>query len=235
MQHVGHSKVMHVDVRAKAFCWYVGPCQRFADDGIARGILERRLGIELEVELAPGDQVCKGHTGAPGFSPHLAAGGHEIFGLGVKAFCREIDQRLARGCRRLPDLHAAALDPGRAGRAALVRRERSVAFHEFDFVDANAELLGSDLRYGNPQPLAKIDLATKQRHGAVAIHGEEGINFFGIESARGSDRILSDGVRGQAGQCKADGERAAFEDCAAGETGVFDGNVHVSLAVLTPP
>src|SRR5262249_29432643 len=59
VEHVGHGKVMHVDVRAKAFCRYVRPRQRLADDGIARGVLEGRLGIELEVELAASNEVCE--------------------------------------------------------------------------------------------------------------------------------------------------------------------------------
>src|SRR5262245_11317912 len=226
---------MHVDVRAKAFCRYIRPSQRLADDGIARRILERCLGIELEVELAPADQVCKRNTGAPGFWSHLATAGHEVLGLGVKTLRRDLDQRLARSCRRLPDLHAAALDSVRAGRAPLVRRERSIAFDEFDLVDLNTEFLSSDLRYGNPQPLAEIDLAAKHCHGAVAIYREERINFFSIESARCSVRTLGDGVRRQAGKREANRKRAALEDCAAGETPVFDGSVHVNLPALTPP
>ncbi len=43
----------------------------------------------------------------------------EVFGLGVEPLRRELDQRLARGRRRLPYLHAAALDAVRAGGAAL--------------------------------------------------------------------------------------------------------------------
>ena len=159
----------------------------------------------------------------PAFGLHLATAGHEIFGLGVKTLRGDLDQRLARSCRRLPDLHAAALDSVRAGRAPLVRRERSIAFHEFDLVDPNTEFLSSDLRHGNPQPLAEIDLAAKQCHGAVAIYGEEQINFFGIESARCSVRTLGDGVRRQAGKREANRERAALEDCAAGETAVLAG------------
>ena len=118
----------------------------------------------------------------------------EILGLGVEALRGEIDQRLARGRRRLPDLHAAALDAVRAGRAALVGRQRGVAFDKFDLVDTDAELLGSDLRNGDAQPLAQIDLAAEQRHGAVAVDGEEGIDLLGIEHARCHGGALRDGV-----------------------------------------
>ena len=144
-------------------------------------------------------------------------------------------ERLARGRRGLPDLHAAALDAVRAGRAALVGRERSVAFDKFDLVDTDAELLGGDLRNGDAQPLAEIDLAAEQRHRAVAVDGEEGIDLLGIENARCRGGALRDGARRQAGEREADGERAALEDRAAGEAESFDRCVHVSLPVRTPP
>ena len=88
---------------------------------------------------------------------------------------------------------------------------------------SSAAICGMEIR--NPWPRSTLPQNSVTVPSPFTARKE--INYFGIESARGSDRILSDGVRGQAGQCKADGERAAFEDCAAGETGVFDGNVRV--------
>jgi hypothetical protein len=63
--------------------------------------------------------------------------------------------------------------------------------------------------------LAEIDLAAKQRHGAVAVHCEEGIQFVGIEHPRRLRRALGAGL--QTGEREAHRERASFEHCAARE------------------
>ena len=131
------------------------------------------MGSSLRSNWRPPIRLAKDDTRAAGLRLHFAAAGDEILGLGIETLCREIDQGLACGCRRLADLHAAALDSGRTGCAALVGRERGVAFHEFNLVDADAKLFGGDLRNGNPQALAKIDLAAIQRDGAVAVDGEK--------------------------------------------------------------
>ena len=59
MQHVRHREVLHVEVRAEAFRRDIRPPQRFADDRVARGILQRCFGIELEIELFAGDQAME--------------------------------------------------------------------------------------------------------------------------------------------------------------------------------
>ena len=150
----------------------------------------------------------------------------------VEPLRRELDQSLARGRRRLPDLHAATLDAVRTGGAALVGRKRGVAFHVFDLVDADAELLGCDLRHGDAQTLAQIDFAAVERDGAVAVHCQEGVDFLGVENAAGCLRRCA---QWHSGKRKADGERAALEHGAAGEAGGFDGDIHVSLPVPMPP
>ena len=53
----------------------------------------------------------------------------------------------------------------------------------FDLVDTNTEFLGGNLRNGDAQPLAEIDLAAVHRHGAVAVHGQKGIDLLGVEHA----------------------------------------------------
>src|SRR5664280_1899758 len=110
---------MDVNGGTHAFGRYVGPSQRLANDRVARGVLERRLGIEFEVESAAADQAGKTDAGAVGLRPHLTVGGDEIVGTHVEALRRKANQRLACGCRGLPDLHAAALDTIRAGRPTL--------------------------------------------------------------------------------------------------------------------
>ena len=109
----------------------------------------------------------------------------EIFGLGIEPRCGELDQTLARGRRRLADLHAAALDAVRAGGAALIGRQRGVALDELDLVDPDAELLGGDLRERNAQALAEIDLAGKDRDRAVAVDRKESVDLLRVERSRG--------------------------------------------------
>ena len=148
----------------------------------------------------------------------------------------EIDQRLARGRRGLADLHAAALDAVRAGGAALIGRQRGVALDIFDLVDADAELLGGDLRDRDAQALAEIDLAAEDGDGAVAVDGEEGVDLLADRGrAPRRRRPCAKRALGQAGERKADGERAALEERAAGEASGVRWCVHVSLPVPMPP
>jgi hypothetical protein len=97
-------------VGAETFRRDIRPPQRFADDRVARGILQRRFGIELEIELLAGDQVGKGNFGAAGFRPHHASSRFEVLSFGVESLRSQLDERFACGRRRLADLHAAALD-----------------------------------------------------------------------------------------------------------------------------
>ena len=179
----GQGKVMDVGGCSQAFGRHVGPRQGFADDRVARGILERSVGIEFEVELAIAEQAGKINAGAAGLRPNLTVGGDEVFRLQVEALRCEIDHCLARGSCGLPDLHAAALDAGRAGGSSLVRRERGIALDVSDPFDTDAELLGRNLGNRNAQSLAEIDLAAVNGHGTIPIHGEKGIDLFGVETA----------------------------------------------------
>src|SRR6266403_1057466 len=174
---------MDVGGRSQAFGRHVGPRQGFADDRVARGILERSIGIELEVELAIAEQAGKADAGAASLGPNLATGGDEVFRLRLEALRREIDQRLARGSRGLPDLHAAALNAGRAGGPSLVRRECGIALDISDLFNTDAEFLCRDLGNRDAQSLAEIDLAAVNGHRAIPIHGEKGIDLPGVETA----------------------------------------------------
>jgi hypothetical protein len=233
--HARQSKILDVGGGSQAFGRDVRPRQGFADDGIARGVLERRIGIELEVELVVAEQAREPDAGAAGLRPNFTIGGDEIFRLQIEALRGEIDHGLARGRRGLPDLHAAALDAGRAGGSSLVRRQRGVALDIFYFFDRDAEFLGCNLGNCDPQPLAEIDLAAIQSHGAIAVHRQEGINLPGIETAGHGGYGLRQGTCWAAGQRKADNHCAALEQRPAREANVFNGCVHASLAVPMPP
>ena len=171
----------------------------------------------------------------PAFGCHPAVGGNEVIGTEVQALRGEIDERLARGCCRLADLHAPALDAVRAGGASLVGCQRGVALDISDLVEADAELLGGDLRNSDPQPLAEIDLAAEDRHRAVAVDGEERIDLLRVEHPRRAAGDLPGQSTRQAGQGKADSQGAALEQRAARDGSTFGGRVHVSLPVPMLP
>ncbi len=183
MLHARQREVMDVGGCSQALRRHVRPRQGFADDRVARGILERSVGIELEVELAIAEQARKPNAGAAGFRPNLTVGGDEVFRLQIEALRREINECLARGSCGLPDLHAAALDAGRAGGSSLVRRERGIALDIPDLFDTDAELLGRNLRNRDPQSLAEIDLAAVNGHRAIPVHGKKGVDLLGVETA----------------------------------------------------
>ena len=203
--------------------------------GIGGWVLERCLRVELDVEAALADQVGEADTGATCFRCHPAVGGNEVFRFEVQSLRGELDECLARGCCRLPDLHASALDAVRASSASLVGCQCSVAFDILNLVEANAELLGGNLRNGDPQPLAKIDLAAEHRHRAVAVDGEERIDLLRVEHTRRAAGDLRGQSTWQAGQGKTDSQGAALEKRAARDESTFRGRVHVSLPVPTLP
>ena len=235
MLHAGQREVMHVGGRSQAFGRHVGPRQRFADDREARGILERCVGIELEVELAIAEQTGKTNAGTAGLRPNLTVGGDEILRLQVEALRCEVDECLARGSCGLPDLHAAALDAGRAGGSSLVGRERGIALDISDLFDTDAEFLGRNLGNRNAQSLAEIDLAAVDGHRAIPIHSEKGIDLPGVEKAWRAGYALRRNTGLPADQRKAHDQRAALDDRPAREANFFSWCAHASLAVPMPP
>jgi len=63
------------------------------------------------------------------------------------------------------------LNTVRAGRAALVGRQRRIAFDIFYFIEFDAQLFRSDLWNGDAQALTEIDLSAAHGHRAVTVHG----------------------------------------------------------------
>ena len=77
-------------------------------------------------------------------------------------------------------------------------------------------------RHGDAQPLAEIDLAAEERHRAVGVDGEEGVDLLGIEHALGRGAPCARAVeQARRREREADGERAALEDGAAREAATF--------------
>ena len=97
----------------------------------------------------------------------------EVFRLDAEALGRLLEQRAARGRRRLADLHAADLDREAAPGRALVGRQRGVALDDLDARERHVELVGGDLRERRRDAGAEIDLAGVDRDHAVGVDGED--------------------------------------------------------------
>src|SRR5215467_8898919 len=91
------------------------------------GSFQRRFRIEFEVEAPRSDEVSETNSRPASLGPDLATGGDEIVGGHIEPLRGQRDERLARGRRGAPDLHAAALNTVRTRCPPLVRRERGVA------------------------------------------------------------------------------------------------------------
>jgi hypothetical protein len=105
-------------------------------------------------------------------------------GRDLEPLRREREQGLARGRRRLPNLHAAAHDAGRAGGGPLVRRQRGIALDQLDLVEGDAEFFRRHLRNRRAQAGAEIDFAAVKRDRAIGIDAEESVDLGRIEIAR---------------------------------------------------
>ena len=102
MHHPRHAEILHIGKAAGALGRHIGPRQGLADQGIGRGIFERRLGIEFKVEAASADQLGEPDPGATILDFNLAVLGNEIVGRRIETLRGEFDQRLARGRRGAP-------------------------------------------------------------------------------------------------------------------------------------
>ena len=91
-------------------------------------------------------------------------------------------------------MHAALGNAVRARCRALIGRERRVAFHQMNALDRQAEFLGGDLRESGAQSGAEIDLAGIDRHRAVCVDGNIGIDLRRIHG-------LADALALGAGGC----------------------------------
>ena len=129
----------------------------------------------------------EGLTGAAGLRPHLTAGGDEVFGFHVEAFRRERDQGFARGRRAWRILHAAALDAVEPA----VRPWSGVSAVSPSTLNAcrpDAELLGRHLAEWRCAARGRDRPCRRKGHGAVAVHGKEGIDLLGVEHPWGVTR-----------------------------------------------
>ena len=188
-----------------------------ADIAIGRGVAQRRLLVERDVEGLVGEQRGEAHTGAASARAHFAIDGVEFFRRLAELSGAEAHQRLAGSRCGLAQLHATLLDAVGAGGRALVRRQARVALDELDLLDRQAEFLSCDLREGRAQAGAEIDLAGIDGDRAVRMDREIGIDLLGIDRLALGSGLGEDG----AGQGHGDDEAAsALENVAACDDGV---------------
>ncbi len=211
MKHPVDDDVVHERMAAGHLRRNVRSRQRPADDDVGRGVLERRLRIDLDAESTIADQLADANAHAAGLRAHFAVDGFQFRPRFAETLRRETEQRLARGCGRLADLHATTHHAGAAGRRALIGRKRGVAFDQRDPLDRATQFLGGHLRNRDAQALSEIDLATEDRDAAVGTDREEAVDFVGIE--RLAERPFGGGCTLGGG---AAAQREADNQCAAG-------------------
>ncbi len=90
-----------------------------------------------------------------------------------------LDQQAPCFGRRIAQRDAAELNPGAAGGAALIARERRVAHDDFDAFERDVEFFGDHLRDGDIDTLAHVHLAEVRGDVAVGQHRNPRIELIG--------------------------------------------------------
>ena len=108
---------------------------------------------------------------------------------------------------------AALLDGETAGGLTLVRRTRGVAVDDVDPLEVDVELVGGDLGQCGADALAQLDLAGEDRHGAVGIDPQPGVETaVAVEAARQRRGFSAHAARSER---EGDHEAAGCEELAA--------------------
>src|SRR5207249_5056010 len=82
---------------------------------------------------------------------------------------------------------AALLHRKAPGGLTLVRSSCGVAVDHLDALEVHVQLVGGDLRQGGADTLAQLDLAGEDRHGAVGLDAQPGVEHaVRLEAARQS-------------------------------------------------
>src|SRR2546425_9482912 len=150
----------------------------FADDRVLRRLLQRRVLVQLEVDLLVAEQL-----GVRGALRHVGPDAHdaelhlELARRHAEPRRRQVHQRLACRRRGLADLDATDLDGEAAPRRALVRGQRGVAFDEIDPIDRDIELFRRHLTQRHPDPRPEVDFAREDAHAAVTRDRDERVDL----------------------------------------------------------
>ena len=179
VEHAGHAEVLHVGVGARDLAGYVRPRHRLADDRVVLRVLERRGRVQLQLEglrRRSARHRVKRRCGSarrkmtPSFTAK-STDGHP--GL----LHRHLDQRLARGGRRLAELHAGHLDGEAAPGGALVGGERGVALDQLDLVERTSSSSATICGIAMRMPVPMSTLPVYGGDGAVLVDGEEAVDL----------------------------------------------------------
>ena len=231
MQHAGHAEVLHVGETSRHFVRDIDARHRLADDLVVLGVLAGGgfAVVELERERLAADQLAVADAFVAGTDD--AVGDPEFLLLGTEALGRFVEKRGLGRRRRVAQLHAADLDGEAAPGRALVGRERSVALDELDHGQRHVELLGDHLQQRSRDAGAEVDLAGIDRHHALGIDREEGVDLGGCDRLA---RALCDCLTGSARKREADDQgAAALEHVASGSMNGHGCLPHALAARLT--
>jgi hypothetical protein len=224
VEHTGHAEVLHVGVGARDLAGHVRPRHRLADDRVILRVLERRGRVQFQLEGLVADQLGIREAALRlGTQEDDAVLHREVDGGHPGLLHRHLDQRLARGGRRLAELHAGHLDGEAAPGGALIGGERGVALDQLDLVDADVQLLGHHLGDRDADARADVHLAGVGGDGAVLVDGEEAVDLvqrqgLGLPARRSAGLCV--GLAGLPGQAEGDDEGpGADQELAAGRLG----------------
>ena len=239
--HAAMHHVRHLDVGAEVFLRVdlgrdVLARDRLADDpvilrvlglglaGRVEGVVELLIPVELDVEIAPADQLGVGRFLARiALGMHHAVGDGERVGRQGEPRRRHLHEHAARLGGRHAHLLAAHLDAGRARGAALVHAGGGIAHDHGDGLERHVELFRHHLADGDEQALAHVHLAEEGGNGAVGIDGDVGGELIGRERRLGALReCFADAEHGIERDRRADGDHqraAGFEQRTPGDGG----------------
>ena len=180
VQHAGHTHVVHEDQLAGGLGGDVDAWDRLADDAVVVGRFQRRLRVDLQLDVAVLQQL--GVADAPlRLTAHAHGAVAHVELLDRRLQCRGclLEQPCARGGRRLAQWHRMDLDRCAGDGRALVGGARGVAEHHVHAGERDIELLGGDLRQRRADAGAEVDVAVQCGDAAVVPHGNEDLRAFG--------------------------------------------------------
>ena len=208
--------------------------KRLADDFVfrrffrfGRAFNRQRIAVllvpfEFVMEILAADQFAIGH--ALRARHHHAVLYLELRRRHTEFLRRALHQHAACFRRGIAQRDTAALEPGAAGRAALIAGQRRVAHDDVDALEREIEFFGHHLLHGDIDALAHVHLAEVGGGVAVGQYRDPRVELVGQQGwlACGNGWFAGGSLRqrrfNRAGQGDADNQRTrGFEEIAAGK------------------